>query len=202
LAATCMGDFGLHEQVAYLGQPPAGPQRLRAAAESCGVPLADYASYVHGRRLRTTTAAAARARGRFRADMTCRNASGSRIRSVSKRQVSSKSRRQLRAWATASGSSSRRVNVLVSEEHEKRKHEVERKTSKPDELRKREARQLKKRRKPRRSISRPSCRSSLTSYRSTRTAEKAAARGRPRHSSSKPGGGEGRTREQETQMCR
>ena len=44
-----MGDFGLHEQVAYLGQPPAGPQRLRAAAaaESCGVPLADYAgSYV------------------------------------------------------------------------------------------------------------------------------------------------------------
>ena len=88
----------------------------------------------------TTTAAAARARGRFRADMTCRNASGSRIRSVSKRQVSSNNRRQLRAWATASGSSSRRVNVLVSEEHEKRKHEVERKKSKPDELRKLSAR--------------------------------------------------------------
>jgi hypothetical protein len=32
------------------------------------------------------------------------------------------------------------VNVLVSEEHEKRKHEVERKTSKPDELRKLSAR--------------------------------------------------------------
>jgi hypothetical protein len=32
------------------------------------------------------------------------------------------------------------VNVLVSEEHEKRKHEVERKKSKPDELRKLSAR--------------------------------------------------------------
>ena len=147
-AATCMGDFGLHEQVAYLGQPPAGPQRLRAAAaaKSCGVlwPTTPAMCMGDGFGLRyygqTTTAAAARARGRFRADMTCRNASGSRIRSVSKRQVSSKTRRQLRAWATASGSSSRRVNVLVSEEHEKRKHEVERKTSKPDELRKLSAR--------------------------------------------------------------
>ena len=120
-------DFGPPSHAAYLW--PTTSRQL-CAGDGFGLQY-------HGQ---TTTAAAARARGRFRADMTCRNASGSRIRSVSKRQVSSKTRRQLRAWATASGSSSRRVNVLVSEEHEKRKHEVERKKSKPDELRKLSAR--------------------------------------------------------------
>ena len=143
LAATCIGDFGLHEQVAYLGQPLAGPQRLRAAAaaKSCGVPLADYASYVHGRRLRTAVPRADYDDSRCTSK---RQVSGGhdvpqRFGQRSKRQVSSNNRRQLRAWATASGSSSRRVKVLVSW-HKKRKHEVERKTSKPDELRKLSAR--------------------------------------------------------------
>lgn len=125
----------------------------------------------------------------------------------SKRQVSSNNRRQLRAWATASGSSSRRVKVLVSW-HKKRKHEVERKTSKPDELRKLSARLEVREEAAQEAAEAPPehLKAELQKLVDELQKHKDCEKG----SSSRPtsalklqaGGGEGRPREQETQMCR